>query len=103
MSNVSPPSTSGQGREGRRSSGGGRNSGASDANREKQDPKHVGPWRIGKTIGKGSSGEFSFPIFLRDGLELAVQACPREREERGGREIGRVELWERVMPPPQWE
>lgn len=26
--------------------------------REKQDPKKVGPWRIGKTIGTGSSGEF---------------------------------------------
>jgi hypothetical protein len=28
--------------------------------REKQDPKKVGPWRIGKTIGTGSSGEYLF-------------------------------------------
>lgn len=35
--------------------------------REKQDPKKVGPWRIGKTIGTGSSGTFLplfFPLFF---------------------------------------
>lgn len=31
-------------------------SGESDS-RDKQDPKRVGPWRIGKTIGTGSSGQ----------------------------------------------
>ncbi len=29
------------------------------------DPKVIGPWRIGRTIGKGASGTFLFSYILR--------------------------------------
>jgi hypothetical protein len=32
-----------------------------DIKQDKEDPKMIGPWRIGKTIGKGSSGPSILP------------------------------------------
>ena len=43
--------------------------------REKQDPKKVGPWRIGKTIGTGSSGQSSIPALSPPRIRLGLFPC----------------------------
>lgn len=36
-----------------------------DPVKDKEDPKMIGPWRIGRTIGKGSSGASDFLLHSR--------------------------------------
>lgn len=44
---------------------------------EKEDPKTIGPWRIGKTIGKGSSGRVKIAKHSKTGKYAAVKIVPK--------------------------
>ncbi|KAH9819947.1 hypothetical protein DFH28DRAFT_1105029 [Melampsora americana] len=52
----------------------GRNSGARD---EKEDPKKIGPWKIGRIIGKGSSGRVKIAKHSVTGQYAAVKIVPK--------------------------
>lgn len=44
---------------------------------EHRDPKMVGPWRIGRTIGKGSSGRVKIAKHSTTGRYAAVKIVPK--------------------------
>lgn len=48
-----------------------------DREREKEDPKTIGPWRIGRTIGKGSSGRVKIAKHSVTGQYAAVKIVPK--------------------------
>ncbi|KAG0141115.1 hypothetical protein CROQUDRAFT_136332 [Cronartium quercuum f. sp. fusiforme G11] len=52
----------------------GRNSGVRG---EKEDPKRIGPWKIGKIIGKGSSGRVKIAKHSVTGQYAAVKIVPK--------------------------
>lgn len=44
---------------------------------EKEDPKRIGPWKIGRTIGKGSSGRVRIAKHSLTGQYAAVKIVPK--------------------------
>lgn len=50
---------------------------AADRAKEKDDPKMIGPWRIGRTIGKGSSGRVKIAKHSHTGQYAAVKIVPK--------------------------
>lgn len=50
---------------------------AADRAKEKEDPKMIGPWRIGRTIGKGSSGRVKIAKHSHTGQYAAVKIVPK--------------------------
>jgi hypothetical protein len=50
---------------------------AADRAKEKDDPKMIGPWRIGRTIGKGSSGRVKIAKHSITGQYAAVKIVPK--------------------------
>lgn len=55
-------------------------SAAASKRKEREDPKRVGPWRIGKTIGKGSSGRVKIARHTVTRQYAAVKIVPKPRE-----------------------
>ncbi|KAK4056001.1 serine/threonine-protein kinase gin4 [Microbotryomycetes sp. JL221] len=51
----------------------------SAAHHDREDPKHIGPWRIGKTIGKGSSGRVKIARHTVTRQYAAVKIVPKPR------------------------
>ncbi|KAI8460686.1 hypothetical protein BY996DRAFT_4574397 [Phakopsora pachyrhizi] len=45
---------------------------------ERSDPKRIGPWKIGRTIGKGSSGRVKIAKHSNTGQFAAVKIVPRQ-------------------------
>lgn len=45
---------------------------------DKEDPRTIGPWRIGKTIGKGSSGRVKIAKHSKTGKYAAVKIVPKQ-------------------------
>ena len=50
---------------------------ASDKEKDDKDPKTIGPWRIGRTIGKGSSGRVKIAKHSVTGQYAAVKIVPK--------------------------
>ena len=50
---------------------------AADRERDKEDPKSIGPWRIGRTIGKGSSGRVKIAKHSQTGQYAAIKIVPK--------------------------
>ncbi|KAM0787411.1 hypothetical protein ACM66B_003494 [Microbotryomycetes sp. NB124-2] len=48
---------------------------------DREDPKHIGPWRIGKTIGKGSSGRVKIARHTVTRQYAAVKIVPKPRPQ----------------------
>ncbi|GAA5990931.1 hypothetical protein JCM10908_000086 [Rhodotorula pacifica] len=74
----SRPQKSEQRREGGRNVGGGAE-GARHQHRE--EPAMVGPWRIGKTVGEGSSGRVKLAKHKVTGQYAAVKIVPKPRKK----------------------
>ncbi|KAM0749587.1 Pkinase-domain-containing protein [Meredithblackwellia eburnea MCA 4105] len=55
---------------------------------EKKDPEHVGPWRIGKDLGKGSSGRVKLAKHRETGQYAAIKIVPKPRPSRSDTEQG---------------
>lgn len=51
--------------------------------RKEDDPKVIGLWKIGRTIGKGSSGKSSVPVAV-DLVDLPSVAAKARRHDRSG-------------------
>ncbi|KAK4705875.1 hypothetical protein P7C70_g339, partial [Phenoliferia sp. Uapishka_3] len=51
--------------------------------REKKDPELVGPWRIGKDLGKGSSGRVKLAKHQETGQLCAIKIVPKPRPPPG--------------------
>ena len=50
---------------------------ATDKEKDDKDPKTIGPWRIGRTIGKGSSGRVKIAKHSSTGQYAAVKIVPK--------------------------
>ncbi|KAL8279348.1 hypothetical protein RQP46_008160 [Phenoliferia psychrophenolica] len=56
---------------------------SSGSRREKKDPELVGPWRIGKDLGKGSSGRVKLAKHKETGQLAAIKIVPKPRPAPG--------------------
>ncbi|SCZ93314.1 BZ3500_MvSof-1268-A1-R1_Chr6-2g08603 [Microbotryum saponariae] len=56
-----------------------RQEGTRDRDRDRDDPKFVGSWRIGKTIGKGSSGRVKIAKHKETHQYAAIKIVPKPR------------------------
>ena len=50
---------------------------AGDKEKDDKDPKTIGPWKIGRTIGKGSSGRVKIAKHSVTGQYAAVKIVPK--------------------------
>ncbi|GAA5881260.1 hypothetical protein JCM3774_002867 [Rhodotorula dairenensis] len=74
----SRPQKSEQRREGGRTVGG---DGAGARHHHREEPAMVGPWRIGKTVGEGSSGRVKLAKHRVTGQYAAVKIVPKPRKK----------------------
>ncbi|GJN88930.1 hypothetical protein Rhopal_001901-T1 [Rhodotorula paludigena] len=74
---AAPPQQQ-QRREGGRTTGGPQ----SERHRHREEPANVGPWRIGRTVGEGSSGRVKLAKHKVTGQYAAVKIVPKPRSRQ---------------------
>jgi serine/threonine protein kinase len=73
-----------------------------EGDKAKGDPKMIGPWRIGRTIGKGSSGRVKIAKHGQTGQFAAVKIVPKHVLMNSRLSLGEAgaKVRDRSEPPP---